>query len=183
MSTRSASQQLKVGHCSFLALPSPPPCTMLRSPAVTFAARRNYQDWAPWRNYLCQVQWDDITARPILAFEIIVMQMHTLGLKNPSEQTSASLAAGIAAAEHGGRVQYLSAQDMRTIFLAVKATTACRGGYTRSRLQPLSQGGGRDGLEAADSTCRLASNSWLAGATSRMSTSMRCRQVQGLSCT
>ena len=128
MSTRSASQQLKVGHCSFLALPSPPPCTMLRSPAVTFAPRRNYQDWVPWRNYLCQVQWDEIAARPILAFEIIVMQMHTLGLKNPSEQTSASLAAGIAAAEHGGRVQYLSAQDMKTIFLAVKATTACRGG-------------------------------------------------------
>ena len=143
MSTRSASQQLKVGHCSFLALPSSPPCTMLRSTTV-IAARRSMQDWVTWRNYLLKDQWDEIGLRPSLAFEIILMHMHKLGLKNPSEQTSASLAAGIAAAQHGGRVQFLSAQDMKTTFLAVKATTACmcRGGYTRSRLQPLSKGGG-----------------------------------------
>ena len=102
------------------------------------------QDWVTWRNYLCKAQWDEIALKPSLAFEIILMQMHKLGLKNPSEQTSASLAAGIAAAEHGEHVQFLSGQDMKTAFLAVKATTACmcRGGYTRSRLQPLSQGGG-----------------------------------------
>lgn len=140
MSTRSASQQLKVGFCS-------PPCTMLhmRIPCPkTVAARRGYQDYEYWKNYLCKGQWDEIEAKPNMAGEIIVTQMNQLGLKNPSEQTSASLAAGIAAAQHGGRVQFLSPQDMKTIFLAVKATTACmcRGGYTRSRLQPLSKGGG-----------------------------------------
>ena len=104
---------------------------MMRIPCpktVTVAARRGYQDFTHWKNYLCKEQWDEIGAKPNLAGEIIVTQMNQLGLKNPSEQTSASLAAGIAAAEHGGRVQYLSAQDMKTIFLAVKATTACRGG-------------------------------------------------------
>ena len=133
MSTR----QLKVGHCS-------PPCTMMmRIPCpktVTVAARRGYQDFTHWKNYLCKEQWDEIGAKPNLAGEIIVTQMNQLGLKNPSEQTSAAIAGGIAAAEHGENVAYLSAQDMKKTFIFVKAQSLFQGTYIAgvrsSRLQP-----------------------------------------------
>ena len=127
---------------------------MMSAPGtVTVAARRSYQDFVAWLNYLCQCHWDEIKARPSLASEIIVTQMHRLGLKNPSEQTSASIAAGIAAAEHGERVRVLSASDMTHTFLAVKAQSLFQGAYIAgvrsSRLQPqevarigISQGGG-----------------------------------------
>ena len=127
---------------------------MMNAPGtVIVAARRSYQDFVAWLNYLCQCHWDDIKARPSLASEIIVTQMHRLGLKNPSEQTSASIAAGIAVAEHGERVQVLSASDMTHLFLAVKAQSLFQGAYIAgvrsSRLQPqevarigISQGAG-----------------------------------------
>ena len=127
---------------------------MMSAPGtVTIAARRSYQDFVAWVNYLCQCHWNDIKARPTLAAEIIVMQMHRLGLKNPSEQTSASIAAGIAVAEHGERVRLLSESDMTHIFLAVKAQSLFQGAYIAgmrsSRLQPqevarigISQGAG-----------------------------------------
>ena len=127
---------------------------MMSAPGtVTVAARRSYQDFVAWLNYLCQYHWDEIKARPSLASEIIVTQMHALGLKNPSEQTSASIAAGIAVAEHGGRVRLLSESDMTHTFLAVKAQSLFQGAYIAgvrsSRLQPqevarigISQGGG-----------------------------------------
>ena len=179
---------------------------MMSAPGtVTVAARRSYQDFAAWVNYLCQYHWDEIKAKPTLAATIIVTQMHALGLKNPSEQTSASIAAGIAVAEHGERVRLLSESDMTHIFLAVKAKSLFQGAYIAgvrsSRLQPqevarigISQGGGAGCMGGrqnriseimlglpADSTCRLASSNWRARATSQMSTSMFCLQCQGTS--
>ena len=127
---------------------------MMSAPGtVTVAARRSYQDFAAWVNYLCQYHWDEIKAKPTLAATIIVTQMHALGLKNPSEQTSASIAAGIAVAEHGARVRVLSAKDMTHTFLFVKAQSLFQGAYIAgvrsSRLQPqevarigISQGAG-----------------------------------------
>ena len=127
---------------------------MMSAPGtVTVAARRSYQDFVAWLNYLCQYHWDEIKARPSLASEIILTQMHALGLKNPSEQTSASIAAGIAVAEHGERVRLLNQNDMTHTFLAVKAQSLFQGAYIAgvrsSRLQPqevarigISQGGG-----------------------------------------
>ena len=107
---------------------------MMSAPGtVTIAARRSYQDFVAWVNYLCQCHWNDIKARPTLAAEIIVMQMHRLGLKNPSEQTSASIAAGIAVAEHGERVRLLNQNDMTHTFLAVKAQSLFQGAYIYSR--------------------------------------------------
>ena len=114
------------------------------------------QDWVTWRNYLFKAQWDEIALKPSLAFEIILMHMYKLGLKNPSEQTSASIAAGIAVAEHGERVRFLSHRDMTNTFLAVKAQSLFQGAYIAgvrsSRLQPqevarigISQGGGGSG--------------------------------------
>ena len=102
--------------------------------------RRGYQDYLSWANYLRQCDWEGIKAKPYLAGEIIVTQMHKLGLKNPSEQTSASIAAGIAVAEHGERVRFLSHRDMTNTFLAVKAQSLFQGAYIAgvrsSRLQP-----------------------------------------------
>ena len=114
---------------------------MMSAPGtVTVAARRSYQDFVAWLNYLCQYHWAEIKARPTLASEIILTQMHALGLKNPSEQTSASIAAGIAVAEHGERVRFLSHRDMTNTFLAVKAQSLFQGAYIAgvrsSRLQP-----------------------------------------------
>ena len=158
---------------------------MMRAPTVTVAARRGYQQFEAWLNYLCQHHWAEIRARPNLAGEIITTQMNKLGLKNPSEQSSAAIAAGIAAAEHGARVALLSAQDMTNIFLAVKAQSLFQGAYIAgvrsSRLQPLSQGGGGMGgrqnriseIMLAWAPCgfhRLASSNWRARATSHRST-------------
>ena len=84
-------------------------------------ARRPYQDYTSWQNYLCQGQWDEIRATPSLAGEIITTQMSALGLKNPAEQTSADIASGIAAATHGQRVAFMSSYDMNFIFQAFKA--------------------------------------------------------------
>ena len=114
---------------------------MMSAPGtVTIAARRSYQDFVAWVNYLCQCHWDEIKARPTLASEIILTQMHALGLKNPSEQTSASIAAGIAVAEHGERVRLLNQEHMTHTFLAVKAQSLFQGAYIAgvrsSRLQP-----------------------------------------------
>ena len=89
-------------------------------------ARRSYQDWLSWSNYLCQIHWEEIKARPTLAGEIIVTQMHKLGLRNPSEQSSASIAA---AAEHGQSVTSLNATHMTHTFLAVKAQSFFQGAY------------------------------------------------------
>ena len=137
MSTRSASQQLKVGLCS-------PPCTMMRIPCPkTVAARRGYQDYEYWKNYLCKGQWDEIEAKPNMAGEIIVTQMHKLGLKNPSEQTSAAIAGGIAAAEHGENVSLLSAQDMKKTFMFVKAQSLFQGNiYSRRAKLAVTTAGG-----------------------------------------
>ena len=96
-------------------------------------ARRGYQDYLSWANYLRQRDWDDIKAKPYLAGEIIVTQMHALGLRNPSEQSSASIAAGAAAAEHGERVNSLSVTHMTHTFLAVKAQSLFQGAYIYSR--------------------------------------------------
>jgi hypothetical protein len=78
-------------------------------------ARRGYQDYTSWANYLYRSQWDDIDATPLAAGEIITAQMHALLLKNPSEQTSATIAAGIAVATYGHHVDRLSSRDMNTI--------------------------------------------------------------------
>ena len=102
-------------------------------------ARRPYQDYTSWQNYLCQGQWDEIRATPSLAVEIITTQMSALRLKNPSEQTSAAIASGIAAATHGQRVAYMSSQDMNFIFQAFKAQSQFQRAHARmrsSRLQP-----------------------------------------------
>ena len=107
---------------------------MMSAPGtVTVTARRSYQDFAAWVNYLCQYHWDEIKAKPTLAATIIVTQMHALGLRNPSEQSSASIAAGAAAAEHGERVNSLSVTHMTHTFLAVKAQSLFQGAYIYSR--------------------------------------------------
>jgi len=41
-------------------------------------ARRGYQDYTSWANYLYRSQWDDIDATPLAAGEIITAQMHAL---------------------------------------------------------------------------------------------------------
>ena len=115
-------------------------------------ARRGYQDYTSWANYLYRSQWDDIDATPMAAGEIITAQMHALLLKNPSEQTSATIAAGIAVATYGHHVDKLSSRDMNTIFLTFKAQSQFQRAprMRRLRLQPqqvarirISQGGYR----------------------------------------
>ena len=115
-------------------------------------ARRGYQDYTSWANYLYRSQWDDIGATPLAAGEIITAQMHALLLKNPSEQTSATIAAGIAVATYGHHVDKLSSRDMNTIFLSFKAQSQFQRAprMRRLRLQPqqvarirISQGGYR----------------------------------------
>ena len=109
----------------------------------TVAARRGYQDFENWKNYLCKGQWDEIAAKPNMAGEIIVTQMSQLGLKNPSEQTSASIAGGIAAAEHGEKVVEQSAQDMKNTFIFVKAQSLFQGNiYSRRAKLAVTTAGG-----------------------------------------
>ena len=101
------------------------------------------QDWVTWRNYLFKAQWDEIGLRPSLAFEIILMHMYKLGLKNPSEQTSAAIAGGIAEAEHGENVSLLSAQDMKNTFMFVKAQSLFQGNiYSRRAKLAVTTAGG-----------------------------------------
>ena len=115
-------------------------------------ARRAYQDYTSWNSYLCKAQWDDIQATPFAAGEIITAQMHALQLKNPGEQTSAAIAAGIAVATYGIHVDKLSSREMNTIFLSFKAQSQFQRAphMRRLRLQPqqvarirISQGGYR----------------------------------------
>ena len=115
-------------------------------------ARRGYQDYLSWANYLRQCDWEGIKAKPYLAGEIIVTVLHALGLRNPSEQTSASIASGAAAAEHGEHVNSLSTEAMNLKFMNVKAQSLFQGEYIAgrrsSRLQPQEVARIGDGREA-----------------------------------
>ena len=83
--------------------------------------RRDYQDYTNWQNFLRRSQWQEIGIKPTLAAEIITTQMNALGLQNPSEQTSASIAAGIGVATYGEKVRLMSNSDMNFIYQAFKA--------------------------------------------------------------
>jgi hypothetical protein len=62
------------------------------------SGRRQYQDYTAWHDWGTQQFWRHVQQSPEAADEIFSQWMSRLGLRCPSEVTSASVAAGILAA-------------------------------------------------------------------------------------
>ncbi len=62
---------------------------------------RALQDFHAWPAHDTAKLWVDIAATPCLAPELLAQHMSSLGLTNPSEPTSAHLAAAIVVAVYG----------------------------------------------------------------------------------
>jgi hypothetical protein len=78
--------------------------------------RRPYQDWNAWMHYGTEQWWADVQQMPALAAELVSQRASKGGLRNPSEVTSAGLAAGIAVLQHGLNSAALDADDLQNIF-------------------------------------------------------------------
>ena len=82
--------------------------------------RRAYQDWGSWQNFGTQDWWAEVQGNPNFAGEIVLQRFCKGGLINPSEQTSADLAAGILLAEHGRNAALLPVAAIDRMFDWVK---------------------------------------------------------------
>lgn len=83
--------------------------------------RRPYQDYHSWLAYGTKQWWDDVEAAPHLAMEMSCQRLRLAGLVNPSEQTSAHVAAAIACMTHGTCAPLLAQSELQKIYDNVKA--------------------------------------------------------------
>ena len=84
--------------------------------------RRAMQDYTSFPAFGTAAVWGDIAANPSLSIEVLCQHMHKLGLVNPSEPTSADIAAVALVAQWGPSASALLAQaDIDKAFSDVKA--------------------------------------------------------------
>jgi hypothetical protein len=82
--------------------------------------RREYQNFKKWDTYGTNAWWTRVFEDPSLASELVAQRLHTAGLVNPSEKTSADIAAGIIVLTHGTISSTLPAAECDKVFVAFK---------------------------------------------------------------
>jgi len=97
-------------------------CKICCVPALAMATfnRREYQNFKKWDTYGTNAWWTRVFEDPSLASELVAQRCHTAGLVNPSEKTSADIAAGIIVLTHGTISSTLPAAECDKVFVAFK---------------------------------------------------------------
>ena len=97
-------------------------CKICCVPALAMATfnRREYQNFKKWDTYGTNAWWTRVFEDPSLASELVAQRCHTAGLVNPSEKTSADIAAGIIVLTHGTISSTLPAAECDKVFIAFK---------------------------------------------------------------
>jgi hypothetical protein len=97
-------------------------CKICCVPALAMATfnRREYQNFKKWDTYGTNAWWTHVFEDPSLASELVAQRCHTAGLVNPSEKTSADIAAGIIVLTHGTISSTLPAAECDKVFVAFK---------------------------------------------------------------
>jgi hypothetical protein len=93
----------------------------LHAMAIVVRDRRGYQDYSTWLNFGTASLYEDIAASPNVSGELIAQHLHRLQLKNPSEQTSADVAAGILVATYGPAAGMLAQPQLQSTYDWFKA--------------------------------------------------------------
>ena len=89
----------------------------------TVRAQRLCQDYKAWQSFGTAKLWQEILESPELAAELLCQHISRLGLINPSERTSASLAAASLVAMHGPQAASVIRQtELDNMFKFVKAS-------------------------------------------------------------
>ena len=119
---RAATKNNKTRACSVRILK----LALCRAPHACMAmqlarSRRGYQDYSSWQNFGTASMWQEISATPQLAGELIARQLSQLKLRNPSEKTSADVTAGILAAMHNNAGVVVSQPQINSMFDWFKA--------------------------------------------------------------
>ena len=84
-------------------------------------SRRQTQDFCAWTGYGTAEFWEELLSNPALAKELICQYVAELGAINPTEPTSASIAAAIALVMWGARASLIPDDDLEDLFWDVKA--------------------------------------------------------------